>query len=61
MIKTLIALKDWERHPAGLKKDLGNGFEVWLEVLIFDQQWYLAIYKDQELVAPKVVVKIGYE
>lgn len=61
MIPTLEALKDWEKDE-GLGYyylKLENGYEICLEPLIFDQQWYLAIYKDQSLLFPKVVVKIG--
>ena len=60
MIDTHEALKSWEKDELGCYKlMLENGYEVNLEPLIFDEQWYLAIYKDQGLVAPKVVVKVG--
>jgi hypothetical protein len=60
MIDTHEALKSWERDEMGYYKlILENGYEVNLEPLIFDEQWYLAIYKDQSLVTPKVVVKVG--
>lgn len=39
--------------------ELDNGYEVWLEKLIFDDQYYLAIYKDKELVTDKIVIKPG--
>jgi len=60
MEDTHEALKSWEKDGLGyFKLMLENGYEVNLEPLIFDEQWYLAIYKDQSLVAPKVVVKVG--
>ena len=60
MIDTLEALKTWEKDELGYYKlVLENGYEITLEPLIFDEQWYLAVYKDQGLVAPKVVVKVG--
>ncbi len=37
----------------------GDGYELWFEKLLFDQQWYVALYKDKELMIPKVVVKTG--
>lgn len=61
MITTLEALTYWKREDGLLTLELENGYEVCLEPLIFNQQWYLAVYKDKELVAPKVCVKIGYE
>lgn len=38
----------------------GNGYELVFESLVFDNQMYVAIYKDQELLTDKVVVKPGY-
>lgn len=58
MIPTLEALQAWELTENGYVLRIGE-VEIWLEQLIFDEQWYLAIYKDLSLVAPKVVVKIG--
>lgn len=45
--------------PNGLVHKFGEGYELWLEPLIFDGQWYMALYKDKELLIPKVAVKIG--
>jgi hypothetical protein len=61
MKTTHEALKSWQRDDDGVgyKLDLGNGYEICLEALIFDEQWYLAIYKDEKLIAPKVAVKVG--
>lgn len=61
MIKTLEALKDWKVEQGYYSKELDNGYEVCLEPLIFDNQFYLAIYKDGDLVTDKVCMKIGYE
>lgn len=61
MINTLEALQAWKKDEYGYQLDLGGGIEVRLEQLIFDKQWYLAVYKDEGLVAPKVVVRIGKE
>ena len=58
MITTLEALKAWEVTEYGYRLQVGE-VEIYLEQLIFDEQWYLAIYKDLTLVAPKVVVNIG--
>jgi len=63
MQTTEQALKEgaWSKDEyGGLTLKLGDGYEVVLEPLIFDKQWYLAIYKDQSLVAPKIVIKPGY-
>lgn len=57
-IPTLEALKAWEMTDNGYVLRIGEA-EIWLEELLYDQQWYLAVYKDLNLVAPKVVVKLG--
>lgn len=60
MDTTLGSLKEWKKDELGFYKlMLENGYEVTLEPLLFDEQWYLAIYKDKNLVTPKVVVKVG--
>jgi hypothetical protein len=60
MLTTHEALKDWEKDEFGcFKLILEGGYEICLEPLIFDEQWYMAVYKDKWLVAPKVVVKVG--
>ncbi len=60
MQDTHDALKSWEKDELGyFKLVLEDGYEIALEPLIFDEQWYLTVYKDQSLVAPKVVVKVG--
>lgn len=58
MIPTLEALQTWELTDNGYVLRIGE-VEIWLEQLLFDEQWYLAVYKDLSLVAPKVVVKLG--
>jgi len=61
MISTKEALESWKKSEelGFYKLELENGYEILLEPLIFDEQWYLAIYKNQFLVAPKVVVRVG--
>lgn len=62
MLETLLALESWEKDKLGFYKlELEGGYEITLEPLIFDNQWYLAIYKEQSLIVPKIVVKIGKE
>lgn len=36
-------------------------YELCFERLLFDGQWYVALYKNHDLLAPKVVVKFGKE
>lgn len=38
----------------------GEGYELMFEPLLFDNQWYVALYQNQELLTEKVVVKPGY-
>lgn len=60
MISTIEAiLKGFDVQEGGFVHKFGDGYELWLEKLLFDGQWYIALYKDQELLIPKVVVKIG--
>lgn len=60
MISTKEALVGWKKDQLGFYKlDLEHGYQICLEPLIFDEQWYLAVYKDESLVAGKVVVKVG--
>lgn len=37
----------------------GDGYELCFEPLLFDGQMYVALYKDQQLLTEKVVVKAG--
>lgn len=61
MISTLEALTFWKKDEefGFYKLELENGYEINLEPLIFDEQWYLAVYKDKSLIAPKIVVRVG--
>lgn len=36
-------------------------YELWLERLIFDDQYYLALYKNKEPMMEKIVIKPGYQ
>ena len=38
----------------------GDGFELALEPLLFDGQFYLALYQNQQPLIEKVVVKAGF-
>lgn len=38
-----------------------NRYEVCFEPLLFDEQWYVAIYDKGDLLTNKVVVKPGYQ
>ncbi len=56
------ALKNWEVGIEGSYHfKFGDGYELWFEKLIWDNQYYVALYKDQELLTTKVVIKPGYE
>ena len=60
MQSTLEAIKEgFETSEAGFFYKFGDGYELWLEQLLFDGQWYMALYKDHNLMISKVVVKIG--
>lgn len=36
-----------------------NEYELWFEKLLFNNQYYVALYKDKELQIDKVVIKPG--
>lgn len=40
-------------------KDGDNEYELWFEKLLYDDQYYVALYKNMELMTEKVVVKPG--
>jgi hypothetical protein len=61
MLETLLALAqgfELDENKTFVYK-FGDGYELCFEPLIFDEQWYLALYQNQQLLIPKVVVKIG--
>ena len=59
MLSTGEALEGWSHDEYGPYLPVGD-YEIRLEPLLFENQWYLAIYdKEKNLVAPKVVVKPG--
>lgn len=61
MLKSLDALEQgWERSLSGYTLQIGN-VEVNFEPLLFDGQWYVAVYEDGQLVGTKVCVKLGKE
>lgn len=40
----------------------GDGYELWFEKLIWDNQYYVALYdKNLNLLTDKIVIKPGYE
>jgi hypothetical protein len=60
MEKTLDAINQGFVKKEGYYSfEFGDGYELCLEQLIFDEQWYLALYQHQSLLIPKVVVKLG--
>lgn len=60
MLDTLKAIAaGFEAKDGYYSYKFGDGYELCLEQLIFDQQWYLALYQNQELLIPKVVIKLG--
>lgn len=60
MLETLLAIsKSFAPEDGYYSFKFGDGYELCLEQLIFDEQWYLALYQNQELLIEKVVVKLG--
>jgi len=54
------SLVDWQQIEDGSYKiEFGDGYELWFEKLIFDEQYYIALYKNQELITDKIVIKPG--
>ncbi len=41
--------------------EFDDGFELCIEPLLFDGQWYVALYQNQELLIPKIPIKFGKE
>lgn len=61
MIDTLTALQaGWKWEEPGYWSQKVGEVEVCLEPLIFDGQWYLATYKNGNLIGEKVCIKFGY-
>lgn len=42
-------------------KDGENKYELWFEKLLGYNQYYVAIYKNQEILTERVVIKPGYQ
>lgn len=62
MLKTLLTLsKGYKKEDGYFSFKFGDGYELCFEPLLFDKQWYVALYKDQKLLTDKVVVRIGQE
>ena len=61
MVPSLEALKYWNMDDNGsYYLRLPTGIEIWLERLLFDGQYYLAVYDDNlNLIGEKVCVKLG--
>lgn len=52
---------DWDKPEWHFDfEDGGNKYELRFEPLLFDNQYYVALYKNKELMTEKVVVKPGY-
>ena len=61
MKKPIDAIKEgFETKNGYFTYKFGDGYELNIEPLI-NQQYYVALYKNQELLIPKVVFKLGYE
>lgn len=60
MQTTADALAGWSQDEYGSYIEIGD-VEIRIEKLLFDGQFYLAIYENEQLVAPKVVFKAGKE
>lgn len=58
-IEALMNSWDW-KEPGYWSQTIGE-VEVCLEPLIFEGQFYLAVYKDGNLVGDKVCIKLGKE
>lgn len=41
--------------------NFGDGYQLCLEPLMWDGQFYMALYKDEGLLIPKVCMKLGKE
>lgn len=54
-------MRSWNWVEPGYWSQKTGDVEVCLEPLIFDGQWYLAVYNNGDLVGEKVCVKLGYE
>ena len=63
MINFKDALKKFELDKNGSYKfKFGRDYELWFEKLLFDDQYYLALYRNKELLfSEKVPVKPGKE
>lgn len=61
MMKTLEAIAESFTPKDGCYSfEFGDGYELCLEPLLFDEQWYLALYQNQDLILKeKIVVKLG--
>lgn len=54
--------QDFEKKLDGsYSLKFGDGYELMFEKLIWDNQYYVALYKGMDLLAEKVVVKPGKE
>jgi len=53
-------LHPWATHQNGYWSfKFGDGYELCFEPLLWDNQYYVALYKDHELLTNKVCVKPG--
>lgn len=51
--------KGFEESDGYYSFKFGDGYELNFEPLLFDNQYYVALYKNKELLTEKVVVKLG--
>lgn len=61
MLTFLQSIENWEYHPEHLTWSFkfGDGYELCVETLMFNQQAYIALYKDQSLLTNKIPIKPG--
>ena len=54
--------EEYIKHPSYYSFLFGENkeYELCFERLLFDNQWYVALYKNKDLLTEKVVIKPGY-
>lgn len=63
-MKTFLeALEDggFEDLNGSWRMTFGDNYELWFEQLLFDKQYFVALYENKNLIGEKVVVKPGKE
>lgn len=57
--KEAIKEGGWEQGEGMYLRKVIGDIEICLEPLLFDNQMYLAVYKNQSLLFPKLPIKLG--